>query len=138
FAPRAIELPEVPYGPFPRSLTLTRARDVILVDTSGHTPGHMSVIVEPAHGPRLLFAGDATYAESLLLRGVVDGVATDDVQAARTMARLRELLIDRPTIVLPTHDPDALARLRQSRHAADQLGTRAQAELAVDVGQVEL
>ena len=46
FSPRLVDLPAVPYGPFPESLSLTEAGDVRVVDTCGHSPGHMSVILE--------------------------------------------------------------------------------------------
>jgi N-acyl homoserine lactone hydrolase len=117
FAPRRVTLPEQSYGPFPRSLPLTAAGDVVLVGTSGHTPGHMSVIVEDADGPRLCFAGDAAYAQDLMLQGRVDGIAPSDEQAEETFARLQQLVAERPTVFLPTHDPDADARLERREPA---------------------
>ena len=65
--------------------------------------------------PRLCFAGDACYSEELLQRGEVDGIATDAAQARTTLARMRTLAAERETIVLPTHDPDAPARLTRHR-----------------------
>src|SRR4051794_9353424 len=119
FAPRTVELARRPYGPFPRSLELTDG--VRLVDTAGHTPGHLSVILEGE--PRLVFTGDACYSEALLQRGEPDGLAPD-VRAARSaMARLRALVAERGTIVLPTHDPDAPARLARHADEDGQLGS---------------
>jgi glyoxylase-like metal-dependent hydrolase (beta-lactamase superfamily II) len=111
FAPRSVTPPRRPYGPFPRSLPLTAAGDVTLIATPGHTPGHVSVAVEAPSGPRLLFAGDATYAQPLMLAGRIDGLAPVAGPARRTLARLRALAAERPTVVLPTHDPDAVRRL---------------------------
>ena len=107
FAPRTITLPDEPYGPFPRSLEL--ARGIVLVGTPGHTPGHMSVVVEGS--PRLLLAGDAAYSEQTLARGVPDGIATSTREAQATMQRIRTFLAERDTIFLPTHDPGSPARL---------------------------
>ncbi|HEU0023944.1 MAG TPA: N-acyl homoserine lactonase family protein, partial [Thermoleophilaceae bacterium] len=44
-APRLLDLPEDPFGPFPRSLALTEAGDVRILATPGHSPGHMSVVL---------------------------------------------------------------------------------------------
>ena len=113
FAPRALELPERPYGPLPRSMPLTDAGDVILVGTPGHTPGHMSVLAEPASGPRILLAGDASYLQELMLSGRIDGVSPNPAQARATVERLQRLVADEPTVYLPTHDPDADRRLAE-------------------------
>ena len=99
----------------PLQMALTRAGDVILVDTSGHTPGHLSVVLEDDETPRLFFAGDAAYTQDLMLQGRVDGVAPDDQQALRTFKRMQQLVSERPTVFLPTHDPDAAERLAQRR-----------------------
>lgn len=111
FDPRRVTLPERPYGPFPNSLELVSG--VVLVATAGHTPGHMSVVLEGE--PRLFFAGDAAYNLDALDRGVPDGLAVDAGAARATMARIRELAAQRETVILPTHDPDAPARLARHR-----------------------
>ena len=61
--------------------------------------------------PRVLLAGDASYTQQLMLDGVVDGVAPRARTARATLARLRALVTERPTVYLPSHDPDAEARL---------------------------
>ncbi len=81
---------------------------VTLLDTRGHTPGHMSVLVED----RFLIAGDASYTEQLMLDGVLDGVAPDAKAYLASLDRIRGLVVDRPTVYLPTHDPEAGARLQ--------------------------
>ena len=114
FAPTPIELRAEPFGPFPESAPLTEAGDVRVVPTPGHTPGHVSVVVD--EGERLLFlAGDTSYSERLLLDDVLDGVAPDPRAARRAMARIRELGAQRPTVYLPAHDPGAAERLRERR-----------------------
>jgi glyoxylase-like metal-dependent hydrolase (beta-lactamase superfamily II) len=111
FAPRAVTPPRRPHGPFPGSLPLTEAGDVVLLPTPGHTPGHASVLLEPPTGPRILLAGDATYAQSVLLADRIDGIAPSARTARRTLERIRGLAAERPTVILPTHDPDAVRRL---------------------------
>jgi glyoxylase-like metal-dependent hydrolase (beta-lactamase superfamily II) len=117
FAPRAVNTQPEPYGTFPSSRRLTEAGDVILVDTPGHTPGHMSLIVEPPTGPRLAFVGDAIYSLQLLSAGAEDGLAADPARSRESVERLTALDAERPTVLLPTHDPHAPQRLRDASAA---------------------
>ena len=55
--------------------------------TPGHTPGHVSVVVEG--DPAMVIAGDATYRLDLLMDGRIDGVAPDDAQARESVPRRR-------------------------------------------------
>jgi glyoxylase-like metal-dependent hydrolase (beta-lactamase superfamily II) len=98
------------YGPFTHSRPLTDAGDVHMVATPGHTPGHVSVVVEDG-GRRAVIAGDASYTEQLMLDGIVDGVAPDPAQAADTLSRMRRLVGESESIYLPCHDPDSAARI---------------------------
>lgn len=108
--PTLIEPVASPYGPFSASVPLTADGVVRIVPTPGHTPYHLSVIVEDDE--RLYFlAGDTSYSQGLLLEGAVDGVAPDDRAAIETLAKIRELAQLAPTVYLPSHDPDAAMRL---------------------------
>lgn len=110
FDPTRVEFGARPLGPFTHSVALTVAGDVSLVPTPGHTPGHMSVAVEA--GERLvLLAGDTSYTQRLMLDGTADGVTDDPATARRTLGLIRELAAARPTVYLPSHDPDAARRL---------------------------
>ncbi|MDQ3934954.1 MAG: N-acyl homoserine lactonase family protein [Actinomycetota bacterium] len=114
FAPSTFELEPEPFGPFPESLPITEAGDVRIVPTRGHTPGHVSVVVD--EGDQLLFlAGDTSYSEELLVDDAIDGVCPDPRAARESMARIRELAERRPTVYLPSHDPGAAERLEQRR-----------------------
>jgi glyoxylase-like metal-dependent hydrolase (beta-lactamase superfamily II) len=105
-----------PFGPFPERMPLTSGGDVFVVPTPGHTPGHVSVVVE---GPVSVFiAGDTSYTEDLLRDGVVDGVSPDEAVARQTMARIRELARERPLVYLPSHDPESAERLAAGRTLA--------------------
>jgi glyoxylase-like metal-dependent hydrolase (beta-lactamase superfamily II) len=97
-------------GPFPESFTLTRAGDVHLVPTPGHTGGHLSVIIE-REGVSYFFAGDASYTEQTMLDQVVDGVSLDNQIAQQTLQRTLNYARQTPTIYLPSHDPDSAERL---------------------------
>ena len=110
FEPTPVETRADPFGPFERSLPITDPGDVRIVPTPGHTPGHVSVVLD--EGDRVvLFAGDTSYDEALMVEGAIDGVCPDPKGAAESMARIRELAESRPTVYLPGHDPEAAARL---------------------------
>lgn len=111
-APRLVEYEPKPIGPFAESLTLTKAGDVCLVPTEGHTRGHLSVLVQ-TDGLSLFFAGDASYTEQLMLQQIVDGVAQDDEAARQTLKHIWQYVQEFPTVYLPSHDPDAAQRLAE-------------------------
>jgi len=85
---------------------------VHLQPTPGHTPGQLSVALEDGDA-LFLFAGDVSYTEQVMLQGVVDGVTPDPAVARATLGRVQQLVIDPPTVSLPTHDPAAVGRLTQ-------------------------
>jgi glyoxylase-like metal-dependent hydrolase (beta-lactamase superfamily II) len=112
FSPKLIGLEAAPYGPFPESFRLTDRGDVILVGTAGHTPGHVSVIVEE-EDRSILLAGDTSYTEQLMIEGKTDGVSPDLDAARLTLRRIQELARQRPVVYLPSHDPGSAQRLEQ-------------------------
>ena len=114
FNPVRLTLDDGPFGPFAASKRLTRAGDVVAVATPGHTPNHLSVLVED--GDRTIFlAGDASYSEALMLAGKSDGVSPDAAITKATLSRIRQFARQRPIIYLPAHDPQSGARLAARR-----------------------
>jgi N-acyl homoserine lactone hydrolase len=111
FSPRLVDFTDDPAGPFPASVVLTSAGDVRLVPTHGHSPGHMSVVLDDGEGRLIFFAGDTSYTQELMRQGVVDGVSPDPGAAATTLERIRELAATNNVVYLPTHDPDSARRL---------------------------
>jgi N-acyl homoserine lactone hydrolase len=108
--PSLVDLPAVPFGPFPASMALTEAGDVTLVPVPGHSPGQLAVVVED--GDHAVFlAGDSSYTQDALLRGVVDGVGPDEAAERLTHERIRAYAAEMPTVYLPAHDPETAARL---------------------------
>lgn len=110
FDPNGIDFPSNPLGPFPESRRLTEAGDVSLVPLRGHTVGHMGVVLQESDHS-VFFAGDASYSQSLLLRGVVDGVAPDEKAYRVSQTRIREYAVTVPTVYLVAHDPETRTRL---------------------------
>ena len=114
FAPRLLEFADHSFGPFAQSFPLTRAGDVVLVPTPGHTRGHLSVIVQD--GDRAVFlAGDTSYTQDLLLEQAPDGVGPDEAQELDTHRRVLLFAQSTPTVYLPTHDPESAERLAERR-----------------------
>jgi glyoxylase-like metal-dependent hydrolase (beta-lactamase superfamily II) len=108
--PWPLDLPAEPYGPFAHSRCLTARGDVVAVATPGHTPDHLSVIVEDGD-TAIFLAGDASYTERTMLDGRIDGVSPNEADAAATLHAIRRFAQTRRTIYLPTHDPAAAERL---------------------------
>ena len=114
FDPTPIDFAAQPLGPFPETVRLTAAGDVTLVSLPGHSPGHLGVLVEDGDHTVLL-AGDSSYTEGLLLRGVVDGVGPDEQGERIAQQRIRDYAASHPTVYLVAHDPDTGARLAGRR-----------------------
>ena len=98
-----------PVGPFERSMSLTKAGDVLIVPTPGHTPHHISVIVRGT--PSLFIAGDTSYNQGMLLAREVDGVSPSVDVAKTTLSKIAALAREQPLVYLPSHDPESEERL---------------------------
>jgi glyoxylase-like metal-dependent hydrolase (beta-lactamase superfamily II) len=114
FLPTLIEVTGPAIGPFPASFPVTRDGRIAFVDTPGHMCGHLSILVQDQEVLYCL-AGDATYDVDLLRTNQVDGVTYDVAVSRRTLHRLRLLVRQQPTVVLPAHDPGAPERLATKR-----------------------
>jgi glyoxylase-like metal-dependent hydrolase (beta-lactamase superfamily II) len=117
FSPTPIDFTPTLSSPAHAARPLTSAGDVTLLATPGHTPGHVSVTVD-LDDHLVLFAGDASYTQNLMLDGLADGVTNDERTTRDTLAGLRALAHSRPTIYLPSHDPHSPRRLTTMEAAA--------------------
>ena len=114
FDPEPIVWQSAAFGPFTHFAPIVEAGNVVAVPTPGHTPHHISLIVRD--DDELIFlAGDASYLESTMQRGVVDGVSPDEAQARATLANIRKLYAQGQMVYLPAHDPQTAKRLRERR-----------------------
>jgi N-acyl homoserine lactone hydrolase len=111
FCPEPIEFSDNSFGPFEKCEALTRAGDVVIVPTPGHTPHHVSVIVD-CGDLTIFLAGDATYSEAQLLGRWADGVSPQPKVQLQTLETIERFLDARPTVYLPSHDPASAKRLR--------------------------
>jgi len=90
-------------GVFESGHVLTRAGDVIIVPTPGHTPDHQSVILKTP-GVSLFFAGDASFSHAHIQSGIVPGINADRNMARKTIGRIKKYMLENPTWCLPSHD----------------------------------
>ncbi len=112
FAPKLVDFTDVPFGSFPQSYSLTKANDLFMVPTAGHTPGHSSVILKK-EGISFFFAGDASFTEDQLLNDEISGISSSPKEARLTLQLIREYIKQEPTVYLPAHDHAATRRLSQ-------------------------
>jgi N-acyl homoserine lactone hydrolase len=109
-AAKPIQFGAIPRGPFEHSCVVTSDGRVAVVPTPGHTPGHVSVIVDDGEVSYFL-AGDASYTQQALVKQQVDGVSPSEVVALGTLQTILRYADQRRTVYLPTHDPGSTTRL---------------------------
>ncbi len=111
FAPEPFALDGGRFGAFKRSRPLSDDGRIVAVDTPGHTPGHVSVICVDDSGRHVMLAGDATDTLEQLHALRVDAVAPDPSVHLATMQTILAHCAGHPTVYLPSHDPESVARL---------------------------
>ena len=114
FSPRALDYKATAFESFPQHFTLTRAGDVLVVPTPGHSYGHQSVLLRDTNRS-YLFAGDVVFDEGQLQRREIAGIVHDVAQSRASLENVRIYAERQPTIVLPSHDPESLRRLKSQQ-----------------------
>lgn len=124
FAPRIVDLQERPLGPWKQSYPLTADGKICIVDTSGHVPGHISLVVYSDENTgrdvdkqrvTYLLPGDATYGLDLLDKEEPDGINSDPMRALQTLKTIKQFAMETDVVILPSHDPDT-PQLLAKRH----------------------
>lgn len=110
FAPTVAQFQPESVGPFATSLPLTRDGKVRVIPTPGHTEGHQSVVLLE-DDITWFFAGDTSFTEAQLKGDQLGGIVANPAENRRTLAIIRDLCADRPTVYLPSHDPESRTRL---------------------------
>ncbi|MER6081351.1 N-acyl homoserine lactonase family protein [Streptomyces sp. NPDC001833] len=110
FVPRFLEPTGPAVGPWPHTYPVTADGRVFAVDTPGHMPGHVSLVVRGDEVTYLL-AGDAAYTLDELDAEVPDGFSADPRGAVESLRKIKEFARQEDVVVLPSHDPRAAARL---------------------------
>jgi glyoxylase-like metal-dependent hydrolase (beta-lactamase superfamily II) len=100
-----------PFGAFAESRPLTDDGRVVAVGTPGHTPGHISVVCVDDDGKHILLAGDATDSLEQLQARRADAIGPKPAVAIETIDSILAHGRAHPTVFLPSHDPESVARL---------------------------
>ncbi|KAK7450304.1 hypothetical protein CaCOL14_003139 [Colletotrichum acutatum] len=117
FEPRILDFEEKrAVGPWGRSCELAPGGTIVAVDTPGHVPGHISLIVvgdnDDGSKTRYLLTGDATYAINVLDKEEPDGANSDPVAAFESLKKIKAYARSHDVVVLPSHDPNTPRLLR--------------------------
>lgn len=115
-----ITLEDGAYEGFTKSKDVFGDSSVVLVDTSGHSHGHLGMFLNLENGKRFFLIGDTTW----VLEGVINnrsrpwlvktvvGVDADFDQNAGVVGKVHQLSIDKPDlVVVPAHDERVLQSL---------------------------
>jgi len=100
------------YDVFDKACYVTNAKDIVLVETPGHTYHHCSVLLS-MDGLHIMFAADVCYTQQQLLQGGYPGNNTSNKTAGHTYNKIKIFVSKHPTVFLPSHDEGAANRLKQ-------------------------
>lgn len=111
FAPETFVLDGDPFGAFPSSRALSDDGRIVAVPTPGHTPGHVSVICVDDEGRHVMLAGDATDTLEQLHALRADAIGPNPKVHVATLETILAHCAQHPTVYLPSHDVESVARL---------------------------
>ncbi|MEM6764242.1 MAG: N-acyl homoserine lactonase family protein [Bacteroidota bacterium] len=111
FSPRRITYQSGILPHFSKGFFLTKAEDVAIISTPGHTYGHQSVLVR-GNDYDICLAGDVSFSQEQLLANKVAGINVDGKSSRATYSAFKSYAEERPLIYLPSHDPLSLQRLK--------------------------
>jgi N-acyl homoserine lactone hydrolase len=109
---RPIALDGGPFGAFQRSRPLSDDGRIVAVDTPGHTPGHISIVCIDDEGRHVFLAGDASDSLEQLRALRPDAIGPKLEVYVATLRRILAHAAEHPTVYLPAHDPESVARLQ--------------------------
>ncbi len=112
FKPESIEFGSSPIQNFLQSYPITKAKDVWLISTPGHTENHASVLVK-RDDHWVLIAGDVSYSQSQMQETVLDGMLMNPRASIDSLQRIKAFCSNNKVIYLPCHDPESQRRLEQ-------------------------
>jgi len=101
-----------PFYNFPNAQQV--AEGIWFIEAKGHTKGNSIVIVEN-EGLFYMFHGDVTYCDAALKADKLSIVFEDKDAARDTLNRVRQFIMDHPTVYLSTHCPEGYESLEMKR-----------------------
>ncbi|WP_075342130.1 N-acyl homoserine lactonase family protein [Tenacibaculum agarivorans] len=99
------------YENFNKTSYLTKAKDLIMVATEGHTRGHSSIILKLNDQKLLFFAGDLIYNQDRLIDNTFSATIKSHKKSIETRNQILELAQHKSVIFLPSHDIESGKRL---------------------------
>jgi glyoxylase-like metal-dependent hydrolase (beta-lactamase superfamily II) len=113
FKPDLVEL-NGEYDVFDKALYVTKAKDIVLVQTPGHTWHHCSVILktEQCH---IFFGADVCYEQQQVINEKYSGANASHKLAKDTYSKVRSFCRDHKTVFIPSHEAAAAGRLEGLR-----------------------
>jgi len=110
FNPELIELNEQ-YDVFDKAYYVTEAKDIILIETPGHTWHHCSVIIkgDPCN---IFFGADVCYEQQQIINDKYSGANASHKLAKQTYSKVRAYGKTRKTVFIPSHEAAAAGRLK--------------------------
>ena len=100
------------YKNFPNAQQV--ADGIWFIEAKGHTKGN-SIVVAEDDGLFYMFHGDVTYCDAALKANKLSIVFEDKEAARQTLDRVREFIMQNPTVYLSTHCPEGYENLELKR-----------------------
>jgi N-acyl homoserine lactone hydrolase len=110
FKPKLIELTER-FDVFDKAQYLTKAKDIIIVETPGHTYHHCSVLLKTDERC-IFFAADICYSQQQLLNEKFPGNNAGNKPAKETYDKVKAFAKNNQLVFIPSHDMHAGKRLK--------------------------
>jgi N-acyl homoserine lactone hydrolase len=114
FKPTLFKTADVKLPGLSTGKSLTKAGDIMLVPTPGHTAGHCAVLLKTKTISYLL-AGDTSYDEAQLYNNAIPGAHHNFKQALQSFTNIKTYASANKTIYLPSHDPGNIERISGER-----------------------
>ncbi len=111
FKPALVELDEQ-YSVFDKAYYLTKSKDLLLVQTPGHTYHHCSVIFS-TDDSCIFFGADVCYSQQQLIDGKYSGANASHKLAKNTYEKVTAFAKNNKVVYIPSHEADAARRLNE-------------------------
>jgi N-acyl homoserine lactone hydrolase len=110
FKPTLVD-PGEQYDVFEHAHYLTTAKDLVLIETPGHTYHHCSVLLK-ADGYSIFFAADICYTQNQIVEEKYSGTNASHKMAKDTYDKVKRFSKNKKLVFIPSHDAGASTRLQ--------------------------